>query len=172
MITFFWICFGVGVGYTVIAFLLGEVVGLIDFDTDFDIDFHGTVSPLKPSVIAAFITVFGGTGLLFVRFLPLYSALPMAGLSGVAVAFLLYRFIIQPLARAQNTSAVEIQSLVGHTAKVTEKIFQGGYGQITYHVNGNTYSSPAKAEDGGEVKRGASVEIMYIQDNTYFVRVK
>jgi membrane protein implicated in regulation of membrane protease activity len=84
----------------------------------------------------------------------------------------MYRFVIVPLSKAQNTSAVEIQSLVGHSAKVTEKIFQGGYGQITYYVNGNTYSSPAKAEDGGEVARGAKVEIVYIQDSTYFVREK
>lgn len=167
---FFWVCFGVGVGYTVIAFLLGEVINIFDFDTD--IDFGGTVSPLKPSVIAAFITVFGGSGLLLTRVLPLYGTLPLSALLGAAVAFLMYRFVIVPLAKAQNTSAVEIQSLIGHAAKVTEKIFQGGYGQITYYVNGNTYSSPAKAEDGSQIDRGAGVEIIYIQDNTYYVRAK
>lgn len=170
MNTFFWVCFGVGVGYTVIAFLLGEVINVFDFDTD--IDFGGTVSPLKPSVIAAFVTVFGGSGLLLAHYLPVFAVVPAAGLLGVAVAFFMYRFIIVPLSKAQNTSAVEIQSLIGHTAKVTEKIFQGGYGQITYYVNGNTYSSPAKADNGGEIKRNENVEIMYIQDNTYYVRAK
>jgi membrane protein implicated in regulation of membrane protease activity len=167
---FFWVCFGVGAGYTVIAFLLGEVLNLADFDTDMDLS--GGVSPLKPSVIAAFVTVFGGAGLLLQRVMALILVLPLAALLGLTVAFLMYRFIIVPLARAQNTSAVEIQSLIGQSAKVTEKIFQGGYGQITYHVNGNTYTSPAKAENGGEVARGMQVEIMYIQDNTYFVREK
>jgi membrane protein implicated in regulation of membrane protease activity len=165
----FWVFFGVGIGFTVISFLLGEVFNLTDFD--FDLDFAGTVSPLKSSVISAFVTVFGGSGLLLSRtHIPIYGIIPLAGLLGVAVAFLIYRFVVVPLSKAQNTSAVEIQSLVGHKAKVTEKIFQGGFGQITYYVNGNTYNSPAKAENGGEIQRGAGVEIIYIQDNTYFVR--
>jgi membrane protein implicated in regulation of membrane protease activity len=104
--------------------------------------------------------------------MPIYGILPLAGLLGAAVSFLIYRFVVVPLSKAQNTSAVEIQSLVGHKAKVTEKIFQGGFGQITYHVNGNTYNSPARSENGGEIARGAGVEIIYIQDNTYFVREK
>ena len=166
MMLFFWICFGVGAAYTLVAFLLGEVINVFDFD----FDLNGTVSPLKPAVIAAFITVFGGSGLLLVSVAPWYAAVPAAALFGAAVAYLMYRFIIVPLSKAQNTSAVEIQSLIGHTAKVTERIFQGGYGQITYHVNGSTFTAPAKAENGGEIQRGKDVEIMYIQDSTYFVQ--
>ncbi|MCL2708966.1 MAG: hypothetical protein FWF03_07630 [Defluviitaleaceae bacterium] len=167
---FFWICFGVGVGYTVVAFLLGEVLGAIDFDTDFDIG--GGISPLKPSVIAAFITVFGGAGLILQSLLPFYAVLPAAGVIGLAVAAAMFRFVIVPLTKAQNTSAVEIQSLVGQSAKVTEKIFQGGFGQIAYAVNGNSYNSPAKSEDGREIARGEDVEIMFIEENTYYVKKK
>lgn len=168
MNTVLWVFFLVGVGYTVIAFLLGEVINVFDFDTEFEIG--GSQMPLKPSVIAAFVTVFGGSGLLLSRIMPYYASVPLAGLLGIAVAFLMLRFIIIPLSKAQNTSAVEVQSLIGHKAKVTEKIFQGGYGQITYIVNGNTHHSPAKAGDGGEIARGASVEILYIQENTYYVK--
>jgi membrane protein implicated in regulation of membrane protease activity len=168
MILFFWVCFGVGVGYTVLAFLLGEALDAFNFGWDIE---SGGISPFKPAVIAAFVTVFGGSGLLFARVItPLFWALPLAGVAGLFVAFILYRFVIVPLSKAQNTSAVEIQSLIGHTAKVSEKIFQGGYGQISYIVNGNTYSSPAKAENGSEIGRGETVEIMYIQENTYFVK--
>ena len=168
---FFWVAFGVGVGYTVIAFLMGSFLDVADLETD--VDFSGSVSPLKPSVIAAFVTVLGGSGLLLqMTGLTAFYALPAAGLCGAFVAYLMYRFVVVPLSRAQNTSAVEIQSLIGHTATVTEKIFQGGYGQIAYAENGNSYNSPAKSFDGNEIPRGSDVEIMSIEDNTYFVRKK
>ena len=167
----FWICFGVGAGYTVISFILGEVFNIFDFDTD--LDAGGSISPIKPSVVAAFITVFGGSGLIFLRTnIPIYTLLPLAALLGLGVAFVMYRFVIIPLSKAQNTSSPEIQSLIGHAAKVTEKIFQGGFGQIAYAINGNTFNSPAKSSEGNEIARGTDVEIMYIENNTYFVKEK
>jgi hypothetical protein len=204
VLTFFWVCFGVGVGYTVIAFLLGQfshfgfggeaegidgiegvdgidgvegVDGLdgvegIDsgIDNGADGGMGGAVSPLKPSVIAAFITIFGAAGLLLHGRMTVIFLLPAAAFAGLTVAFCMYRFIIVPLYNAQNTSTVDIQYFVGMKAKVTEKIIQGGYGQITYQANGNTFTSPAKAEDGGAIDRHSTVEIIYIKDNTYYVK--
>lgn len=171
MQAFFIVCFGVGAGYAVLSFFLGEIIGLFDFDTEFDFIGDG-VSPLKPSVVAAFLTVFGGCGFLLIRRADVLTAVAMAFLAAMAVAYLMYRYIILPLHRAQNTSAVEKQSLIGHDAAVTESIPQGRFGKITYYVNGNTYSAPAKTEDGGELARGAAVEIVSIERNTYYVRRK
>jgi membrane protein implicated in regulation of membrane protease activity len=155
------------VGYTVISFFLSGVISIFDFDTDFDL-FGGTVSPFKPSVIAAFITVFGGVGLLTLKF-GLFAALAASVALGLVIAYAMYKFIIIPLNRAQNTSAVEKQALIGLPAKITERVPQGKYGKITYYANGNTYSAPAKAEDGGAIERGAEVKIVYIDKNTYYV---
>jgi membrane protein implicated in regulation of membrane protease activity len=154
----------VGLGYAVIGFLLGEVIGHADVDAT-----H--ISPLKPAVIAAFVTVFGGSGLLFMMVVPPLFALPLAALCGAAVAFLIYRFIVVPLSRAQNTTAIEIQSLIGQRAKVTEGIPQGQYGKITYKVNDSIYTAPAKSQDGSEIARNTDVEIVYIENNAYFVRL-
>jgi len=159
----FTIFLGVGIGYAVIAFLLGEVLGHGDIDVT-------NLSPLKPTVIAVFITVFGGSGLILVRLVPPFTAIPLAGLFGVCAAYVMYRFIIVPLSKAQNTTAIEIQSLIGHKAKVTQKIPQGKYGKITYKVNDSTYTAPAKSEDGNEIARDTSVEIVYIENHTYYVR--
>ena len=163
METIFTVLLGVGVGYAVFGFLLGEVIGHSDTDVT-------SISPLKPSVMAAFIIVFGGAGLIFVRFLSPIMAIPLAGLTGVAVASVIYRFVVVPLSKAQNTTAIEIQSLVGHRAKVTETIPQGKYGKITYKVNDSTYTAPAKSEDGNGIARHTDVEIVYIENNAYFVR--
>jgi membrane protein implicated in regulation of membrane protease activity len=174
--TAFTICFGVGVGYAVISFVLG-LFSFIDIDMDFDIgdnDFDisigGYVSFLKPSVICAFITVFGGVGLILLK--PLgwfFAAMSGAGL-GVVVAFIMWKYVFVWLKKMQNTSVSEQQSFIGLAAKVTEYIPQGKYGKITYYSNGNTYSAPAKSESGEGILRNTSVTIVYIKKNTYYVR--
>jgi len=161
--TIFTILLGVGFGYAVIGFLLGEVLGHGSTDAT-------SISPLKPAVIATFIIVFGGVGLLLMRVLPPLTAVPLAALVAVAAAFLFFRLVIVPLSKAQNTTAIEIQSLIGHRANVTEKIPQGNYGKITYKVNDSTYTAPAKSESGSAIERNTAVEIVYIENNAYFVR--
>ncbi|MDR1914604.1 MAG: hypothetical protein LBQ68_09015 [Clostridiales bacterium] len=89
---------------------------------------------------------------------------------GVTAAFIIYKYIIVWLKSKQNTSAVEMQSFIGGTAKVTERIPQGRYGKITYYANGNTYSAPAKSEDGNQIERNTEVTIVYIDKNTYYVK--
>ena len=182
--TFFFICFGVGVAFTVLSFLFGEVFHFMGFDSQADsldietdmsvdtnyFDFGTGVSILKPSVIATFITVFGGSGILLLEPFGAFFSLFIALAIGMFVAGLLFRLVIVPMNRAQNTSAVEVQALIGHPAKITVSIPQGGYGKITYSVNGNTYSSPAKTESGEALLKGTVVEIVFIEKNTYFVR--
>lgn len=161
--TIFTVLFGVGMGYALIGFVFGEIIGHGDTDVT-------SLSPLKPSVIASFIIVFGGTGLIFMRvFIPI-TAIPLAGLTATAVAFVFYRFIMVPLSKAQNTTAIEQKSLIGKSASVSEKIPQGGYGKIKYVVNESTYTAPAKSDSGDEIARNASVEIISIEKNTFFVR--
>jgi membrane protein implicated in regulation of membrane protease activity len=164
----FLICFGVGAAYTVLSFLMGNLLDLGDCG-EAEI---GTASFLRPAPIAAFLTVFGGVGLtLYWRF-GFIIALAGAIVVGILVAYALIKFILMPLHRAQNTSTVEKQSLIGQIATVNEKIFKDGFGKISYHVNGSTFSSPAKSEDGEEISKGTNVEIVYIEKNTYHVRPK
>ena len=198
MLLLFQVCFGVGIGYTIISFFLGELLpsigfdggvdGGVDLDIDLDMDFDidlsfgtdgdfstaggNTVTPLKPACIAAFICVFGGCGMIFLPQLGPLFALMISAAAGFSVSWLLFKLIIVPLHKAQNTSVVAKQSLIGSPATVTEKIPQGQFGKITYYVNGNTYSAPAKSENGGEISRNANVEITHIEKNTYFVSDK
>lgn len=188
MLLLFKVCFGVGVGYAVISFLLGEVLDFagiggidgvdadLDFDLDTDIDFStaggGAVTPLKPACIGTFVSVFGGAGIILLPHLSPLLALMVAASLGLVFAYIIYRFVVVPLHKAQNTSAVEKQSLIGSRAMVSEKIPQGQFGKITYYVNGNTYSAPAKSEDGNEIGRNTDVEITHIEKNTYYVAAK
>lgn len=204
MLLLFQVCFIVGLGYALISFLLGHLLGFLNLGGDFGggdasgdfgdvggdigdmsldsgMDFSASggdagsdigVSPFKPTIIAAFLGVFGGAGMIIYPYFIVYVVFALAGLVGLAISFLMYRFVYIPLYRAQNTSAVEKQSLVGRLAKVSEYIPQGKYGKITYYVNGNTYTAPAKSESGDEIKRNTEVEIVAIVKSTYYVTPK
>jgi len=92
--------------------------------------------------------------------------------AGLFVSYLLFRFVVVPLHKWQNTNTHEKQSIIGVTAKVAEHIPQGGFGKITYTYNDKIMSGPAKSEDGNEIERNTMVEIVYIEKNTYHVRKK
>ena len=70
----FLIAFIVGILYTLISFLLGQIVDFAGGDIDVDFEWENIgffdipISPLKPVVIASFITVFGGVGILAYRY--------------------------------------------------------------------------------------------------------
>lgn len=193
MLKLFQVCFFTGALYTLISFLLGHLLDFAgaggdihtDFsmDTDIDIDIdlntdigvHGAggaaVSPLKPVTMAAFITVFGGTGILMLKNEhSALAALMVAALLGLVVAFMLYRFLIVPLHRAQNTSAVSQLTLVGSLAYATLPMEDNSFGKIKYTVEGNTYSAPCKSIDGKLITKGVPVVIIDIQKNIFYVK--
>lgn len=164
----FFICLGVGAGFVILSVIFGQVAGALDAD----ISAGASISPFKPVVIALFLTGFGGLGLILLPMFHLWMVLSLAGLAGLAMAFVVFRFVVVPLHRWQNTSAHEKQSLIGARVKVSERIPQGGYGKVTYTYNDKIMSGPAKSEDGNEIARGAMAEIVYIEKNTYHVRAK
>jgi membrane protein implicated in regulation of membrane protease activity len=156
------VMFGVGVGFIVLALIIGEVA-----------EIDGTLFGfLKPSLIAIFLVVMGGMGLILT---PRLDALPLIVLfvsfiCGLMVAGLINRFVIVPLNKAQNTSAFNMQDTIGTQATIISPIPRGGYGKIRYSISGSVVTSPAKSEDGEEVRAGEQVDIVYVEKNTYFVR--
>jgi len=130
------------------------------------------VSPFKPMIIATFLTIFGGAGLLMNPHLFWLFSVPLALFFGLAASFLLFRFVYVPLYKFQGRGVIEKQRLVGLSASVTESIPQGGFGKIKYVADGNRYTAPAKAEDGSAIPRGSDVQIMYIERNAFFVKTK
>lgn len=151
----FFIMFGVGLGFIVISFFL-------DFITD-----TGPLAILQPKLIAIFLTVAGGVGLILRS--DSLLAFGLSALAGVIVAAIINKLIIIPLAKAQNTSAFDQQATIGITAKVISPIAAGGYGKISYSISGSTVTSPAKSRDGSAIGAGEKVSIAYIEGGTYFV---
>ncbi len=188
------IVFWVGVLYTVVTFLMGGLFGLVHLDghidthvdthidTHFDIqcDTHidtagvsptFTIFPLKPITIVSFLTVFGGIGMMGTNNgLNAVLLFMVALASGLITAFILYKFIVVPLYKAQNTSAFSRNKLIGMQAKVISPIMEQGFGTIAYVVNGRKYNAPAQHVGKKAVAQGEEVIIYEINNNTFYVQ--
>lgn len=173
MLRFFQICFLTGTAYTVISFLLGQLLDFVDIDGDVDFDGDVTgvsVSPLKPIIIVAFTTVFGGIGIISIKAgLAAVFSLLISLISGLFIAYIIYRFVVIPLYKAQNTSAPSQTELIGHRARMKLGTKGDSFGRVSYTLNGNTYTSPAKSLDGKEINRDEDVIIVEIHKNIFFV---
>lgn len=177
--------FLIGVIYTVVTFLIGGLFGLINLpghiDTHIDshIDLHldgtevsptFTVFPLKPITIVSFITVFGGVGMMGTNFkLNAVLVFILAIVLGFLVSLSLYKFVVVPLYKAQNTSAVAQKTLIGMRAKVISPIIENGFGTIGYVVNGSKYNAPAQHVNKKAVSQGEEVIIYDIKNNIFYV---
>lgn len=173
-----------GVFYTVITFLLGGLLGFIDagFDTHFDAHFHFhvdhfdtaptlTVSPLKPITIISFLTVFGGIGMMGTHYgLNPILVFILAFISAFIVSWMLFKGVVVPLYRAQSTSAISQEQLIGMTATIISTIIEGGYGTISYTVNGSRHNAPAKGVINQSIRQGKEVIITDIKDNLFYVQ--
>ena len=165
------VIFGVGAAFIILSLVVGEFANIEVGSEGFSLG-----SFLRPMLIAVFMVVTGGLGLLLTPRLDFVGSggliLFLCVLSGLTVAGLVNRFILIPMHRAQNTSTFNKQDTIGSAAEIISPIPQGGYGKIRYNVSGSFVTSPAKSEDGNPISRGESVEIIYIEKNTYFVRAK
>jgi len=149
-----------GAGFIILSLIFGEAL-----------PFEGVGGAFfKPVVVSLALAVTGGVGLILSPMWGSYMAFPFAAAAGLAAGFLLYRFVILPLKRIEHTSSHDKQSLIGSSAKVVLGIPQGGFGKIKYNVTGSYVTSPAKSEDGIEIKKDTEVVIAYIKNNAYYVR--
>ncbi|KIL36777.1 hypothetical protein SD71_05900 [Cohnella kolymensis] len=92
--------FAIGVGYAVLSAVFGGLFGL---------DFHaGELPYLSPTIIAAFLTVFGGIGyiLLHTTGLPVLPAAGLSLLAALAVSCTVLFLVVIPLYAAQKGQAL------------------------------------------------------------------
>lgn len=199
---FFQISFFTGTLFTIASFALGSIFGSedgdvdlgtgvdtdfdLDTDTDLELDSDGEselenggafsvarIVALKPSTLSAFATVFGGVGMIAVgKQLPMSSAIFWATSLGVLSMLFLTHAIINPLRRAQNTSAVSQANLIGQVAVVQLGMEAERFGQIAYSVNDSKFSAPAKSAKGVPIARGTTVTVVAIVRGVFLVDIK
>lgn len=175
----FFVAFVIGIIYTVVSFLLGTVISFGDLNTELEFDinwddigfFDVPISPLKPIIIASFITVFGGIGLIIYKYykFPMILSIIIAFTTALIISFLIYHFIVIPLYRTQNRMVHDINKLSDKSVIVLSSIYGNKYGKIRYTIEEGVYSGPARSVDGRDIKQGESALIVKIEKNVFFV---
>ncbi len=130
------------------------------------------ISAFSPTTICAFITAFGGFGLIFTRIeatRSVWISAPLAILGGMIVAAgtlwvfgALFHF-------TQSSSEGHMGLLVGRTATVITPIPAAGVGEIAYVQGGSRYTAPAREPDGKAIGSGQTVKITRIAESQFFV---
>ena len=126
---------------------------------------------INPLVAVSFLTVFGGLGILGTDYFKWIAIIVffVSFSSGIIVAFSLYKFIVIPLYKSENSTEVARQDLIYTTAHIISPIMENGFGEIKYTVNSIRYTAPAKHFKGKAVKQGETVIIYSIENNIFYV---
>jgi membrane-bound ClpP family serine protease len=177
------ICLGVGFVFTIGTAMMGHIFGgghgggHVDgshghVEAGADASDMPGVSAFSPTVIAAFITAFGGLGIIFSEIPATKSPWLSAPLS-VAGAFIiaggLLAFLRQLFKHTQSSSESKVGSLVGQSAIAISPIPENGVGEIAYVQGGTRYTAPAREINGASVSSGKSVTITKVTGSQFYV---
>jgi len=175
------ICLMVGLAFTVTSVLAGHFFSGHDAhvagsgghaEAGADTSDMPGISIFSPTVMASFVTAFGGFGLIFTQFPKTSSAVVSAPLSlvgGLVVAGAMLVFLRAVFSHTQSSSESKVADLIGSEANVITPIPENGVGEIAYVVGGTRYSAPARAENNVAVANGKTVKITRIVGTQFYV---
>ena len=173
------ICFFVGLGFAIISGLLSGVFsggGDVDVDAGGIDGFDGGdgglhFSPLSPVTLAMFIASFGGAGIIFHDVLkwPVYAHLPLAAISGVVMAGLVFYLFYKVFSITQGSSHAKARDIVGMEVEISLAIPNNGLGEVTYTMSGSRYTAPARTVDGKELPAHIQVRVARLVGSTCVV---
>lgn len=158
----FWGCLVGGVLFAVVTVLLGDVLsGALDGMLDFlSVDFF------KPVVLASGITVFGGTGIMVVKYTDL-SSMPQVVISLLAAILLsiaVYFGYVRPMENSENSTGFSIKEMSGRIGEVTVPVPAQGYGEVMVKVGAGNTLHIASSFDKKPVAAGVRVVIVEVDE--------
>ena len=177
------ICLGVGLVFTLVTAFFGHIfgggheghVGGSGGHAEAGVDSSDMpgVSVLSPTIIASFVTAFGGFGIILSQFnatkAPIISA-PLAVLGGFVIASAVLMLLRSLFSHTQSSSESKVASLAGMTATIISPIPANGVGEIAYVQAGSRYTAPARLEGGAtSVGNGKLVRITRVVGSQFYV---
>jgi membrane protein implicated in regulation of membrane protease activity len=176
------VCFGVGLLFAIVSAFLGHLFGGHDVHVDLGAGGHADggledagvpgLSPFSPTTITAFLTAFGGLGMLLSQVAltssPWLTA-PLALLGAIAIAAAVVWLFGTIFNKVDSSSEAHVANLVGMAATVITPIPATGVGEIAYVQGGSRYTAPARDERGAPVATGQTVRICRIVGTQFYV---
>jgi hypothetical protein len=180
----------VGVFYAIFTVIAGGLHSI--HLPNFDVDLSGVHLPgghldigaatghdvsilsLSPISIAAFVTSFGGIGLIATQGFNASgtSSLLWAIGGSIVMALISHLAFFYIFIAPQASSAVQTRTLIGMTAEVTVPIPGNNVGEIAYIAMGERHTTTARSMDGTAIPRGAEVSIERIAGSVMIVKQK
>jgi hypothetical protein len=166
-----------GVTYALIAGGLGWFSDLAAGDLHADAAGHLDAShahPLSGTVLATFITGFGGGGVIghYLLQWPLVPGLLLATAAGLVLAGAAFGVLELIFRQTQAGAEFSMQEVTGRVAEVITAIPENAAGEVAYEVRGQREVSPARSVSGEGIPHGRLVIIDRVSGNTVFVRMK
>jgi membrane protein implicated in regulation of membrane protease activity len=169
MLMLYIICFWVGLILTLITTLFGghgnhTLQMDVEMDSGHSSQGHGH-SPINFTTILAFLTGFGGTGYILLKYNGLSGILILLIALGIGfvIAAALFMFLSKVLMRDEHVMKAENYQIEGTLGTVTTAIPLQGTGELKYVLGGTTRSIGVKEQQGQEVSRGTKVVIVGIE---------
>jgi membrane-bound ClpP family serine protease len=175
------ICLVVGLVFTLVSVLAGHFFGGHDAhvagsgghaEAGADSSDLPGIFIFSPTVMASFVTAFGGFGLIFTQFPSTSKTIisaPLALVCGMVVAGAMYKFFSLIFRSTQSSSESRVARLVGVEANVITPIGENGVGEIAYVVGGTRYTAAARVEKGTAIATGQTVKITRVVGTQFYV---
>lgn len=163
LLTLFWVCFFIGIGYLLLTFLIGELLGgLFPFDLPF----------LQPIALFGAIFIFGLTGILALQ---VYAWTPartllFSSITAMVALFVVYFLFIKASSTMETSLGFTYQELIGKNGEVITAIPPDGVGEILVTTSGGRTSQIAKSKDHIYIPQGTIVTIESVDDQICQVR--
>ena len=168
----YFLSFAIGLGYAMIVGLAGHLFGGDVHDIHMDVGTDLPISPLSPTVVATFLTGFGGGGLLANSYFQLSvgKGVLVALLTGVLLSCGTFGALTLLFRNTQAGSEYSISDMVGRVVQIITPIPENGTGEVAIVAKGTRVIGPARSEDGKAIARNTPVEIVRVVGNVYYVR--
>jgi amino acid transporter len=179
--TIYLFCLVVGLAFTLLSGLLGHFFGGHEghvggsgghAEAGADSSDMPGVSIFSPTILAAFITAFGGFGIIFTELpatRPAIISAPLSIVAALIIAGALYTILSAIFSHTQGSSESHVAALVGTEASVITPIPEHGVGEIAYVVGGSRYTAPARMDNGLAIGGGRSVKIKRVVGTQFYV---
>ena len=179
--TIYIICMGTGLVFILGSLVLGQLGGGHHGHVDgsgghaeagADASDSPSMSVFSPTILAAFVTAFGGFGTIFSQIPATRStwiSAPLATVCAVGTTSVLLWLLRQLFKRTQSSSESRVGGLVGMSATVITPIPQHGVGEIAYVDGGSRYTAAARTESGCAVANGQTVKIHRVVGTQFYV---
>jgi membrane protein implicated in regulation of membrane protease activity len=127
---------------------------------------------LSPISIAAFVTAFGGFGLIATLGLAWngVASVIVAVVGAIIVALLSHFLFFYLFIAPQVSSALTDHDILGHIGEVTAPIPGTSVGEIAFVSMGERHTATARSADGKDIPRGALVKIERIAGTVLIVK--